>query len=71
MLTTNNINNRVNMYKPIKRDYGHHMVKAGEELGRFNMGSSIVSLVEVPKNFEFTIREGDKVKYGQLIGELK
>lgn len=41
---------------------------AGEEVGRFLMGSSVVCIVEVPLDFKWEIKEGDIVKYGQLIG---
>lgn len=69
MLRTNQINNHVHMYKPIKREYGNHIIKAGEELGMFKMGSSVVALLEVPKGFEFTAKENEKVRYGQVIGK--
>ena len=45
-------------------------LKAGEEIGKFLLGSSIVMVVGVPKNFKWTIGEGDKVRYGQLIGHV-
>lgn len=41
---------------------------AGEEVGRFLMGSSVVAIVEVPKDFSWDVKEGDTVKYGQRIG---
>lgn len=41
---------------------------AGEEVGRFLMGSSVVSIVEVPKDFVWDVKQGDTVKYGQRIG---
>lgn len=41
---------------------------AGEEVGRFLMGSSVVAIVEVPNDFKWDVKEGDHVKYGQRIG---
>ena len=40
-------------------------LRKGEELGMFEMGSSIVLLYECPKNMEITRKEGDSVKMGE------
>jgi len=40
----------------------------GELFGDFNLGSTIVLLFEAPDSFEFAIRPGQRVKYGQGIG---
>lgn len=45
------------------------LIKKGEELGKFNLGSTIVMLFEADENFEFTVAAGEKVKYGQVIGK--
>ena len=71
MLNTNKINSLVDMYKPIKKDYGQINLKQAEEIGWFKFGSVIVLLVETPKNFEFVVKENDKIRYGQLIGQVK
>eukprot|EP01117_Protostelium_nocturnum_P003567 TRINITY_DN1471_c0_g1_i1.p1 TRINITY_DN1471_c0_g1~~TRINITY_DN1471_c0_g1_i1.p1 ORF type:complete len:382 (+),score=140.55 TRINITY_DN1471_c0_g1_i1:92-1237(+) len=42
-------------------------VKKGEEIGLFNLGSTVVLIFE-SENFEFTVQSGDKVKLGQLLG---
>lgn len=47
------------------------LIKKGEEIGKFNLGSTIVMLFEADENFEFTVTAGEKVKYGQVIGKHK
>lgn len=44
------------------------LVEKGIELGRFNMGSTVVMLFEAPPNFEFKVKEGQKIKYGDTVG---
>jgi phosphatidylserine decarboxylase len=46
-------------------------LKRGDEVGKFNMGSTIVLISEVPKNFKFNILAGQKVRMGQVVGEMK
>jgi phosphatidylserine decarboxylase len=45
-------------------------MNAGQEVGRFNMGSTVVAVVEVPKGYKFNIKEGQAVRYGDLIGSV-
>ncbi|HWJ03280.1 MAG TPA: archaetidylserine decarboxylase, partial [Verrucomicrobiae bacterium] len=42
----------------------------GEELGRFELGSTVILLFE-PGRVQFNVREGERVLMGQQIGEIK
>ena len=42
----------------------------GEEIGYFNLGSTIVLLVESPK-IDWKIKEKEKIKYNQIIGMVE
>eukprot|EP01135_Chromosphaera_perkinsii_P002343 Nk52_evm129s221 gene=Nk52_evmTU129s221 len=42
----------------------------GERIGGFQLGSTVVLIFEAPKNFQFTVKPGQKLKYGEPIGSL-
>jgi len=46
-------------------------VNKGEEIGKFNLGSTIVLVFEAGPDFEWTVQPGEAVKYGQCIGVSK
>ena len=40
----------------------------GDHMGVFNLGSSVVIIFEAPKEFEFNVKPGDRIKYGEPLG---
>jgi len=44
--------------------------KRGDSLGGFELGSSLVLVFTAPKDFEFSITAGQKLKYGEKIGNV-
>lgn len=59
----------------IHRDYQteeveHKQFNKGEEMGRFNMGSTVILLVENGKDWKPALAEGSPVQLGEMIGEF-
>lgn len=46
-------------------------VTKGEEIGKFNLGSTIVLVFEASPDFQWTVEPGQAVKYGECIGLSK
>jgi len=46
------------------------LFQRGDSLGGFELGSSLVLVFTAPKDFQFNIKAGQKLKYGQPIGML-
>lgn len=46
------------------------LLEKGSHVGGFNLGSTMVLLFEGPKDFEFTVKPGDRVLYGQAMGRV-
>ncbi|KAI0078547.1 phosphatidylserine decarboxylase [Panus rudis PR-1116 ss-1] len=42
----------------------------GQEMGGFCLGSTIVLVFEAPQDFVFTIKEGQKIKVGEAMGDV-
>jgi phosphatidylserine decarboxylase len=60
-----------NSKRIIHRDYDEHRsFNKGEEMGRFNMGSTVILLVENSKDWKAGLTEGSPVRLGDFIGEF-
>lgn len=52
-----------------KRDYPEAVpLRRGDDVGLFELGSTIVLIFEAPKDFVFTVKPGDKVTVGSPLG---
>jgi len=56
--------------KPLNLTLSGKSVKKGDEIGSFNLGSTIVLVFEAPSNFQFTVEDGQKIKLGQPLGNF-
>ncbi|KAM4051570.1 phosphatidylserine decarboxylase proenzyme, mitochondrial isoform 3-T3 [Anomaloglossus baeobatrachus] len=45
-------------------------MRKGEQLGEFNLGSTIVLIFEAPKDFTFNLKAGQKIHFGEAVGSL-
>ncbi|CAM9147185.1 unnamed protein product, partial [Lampetra fluviatilis] len=45
-------------------------VDKGHPLGEFNLGSTVVLLFEAPATFRFSVRPGQKIRYGEALGNV-
>ncbi|KAI9701065.1 MAG: phosphatidylserine decarboxylase 1 [Candelina mexicana] len=64
-------------YEQASRVLRGHALKRGEEMGGFQLGSSIVLVFEAPsgkadgKGWKWEVEKGQKVKYGEALGRVE
>lgn len=58
-------------YRKASKLLGGKPLNAGDEIGGFALGSTIVLVFEAPMRFRFKISPGQKVKYGQPLGDIE
>ena len=46
-------------------------LEKGDHMGFFNLGSSVVIIFEAPREFEFDVKPGDRIKCGDALGMKK
>ncbi|XP_064612668.1 phosphatidylserine decarboxylase proenzyme, mitochondrial-like isoform X2 [Liolophura sinensis] len=46
-------------------------VEKGEMFGEFNLGSTIVLIFEAPDDFDFRLEEGQKIRFGEPLGNCQ
>ncbi|GAA6004001.1 hypothetical protein JCM10207_006506 [Rhodosporidiobolus poonsookiae] len=57
-------------YASASQFLGGQPLRAGDEVGAFALGSTIVLVAEAPSNFVWDISNGEKLRVGQAIGHL-
>lgn len=57
-------------YSKASRLLGGYPLLKGQQMGGFNLGSTVVLVFEAPKNFKFNVAKGDVVRVGQALGNF-
>lgn len=64
-------------YGAASKVLGGHALKRGEEMGGFQLGSTIVMVFEAPKDsgdgktgFRWSVESGQKIRYGEAVGRI-
>ncbi|TPX32273.1 phosphatidylserine decarboxylase [Synchytrium microbalum] len=53
-----------------ERIFDHLPLKKGQEVGGFQLGSTVALVFEAPKTFRFCLESGQSIKVGQAVGYL-
>lgn len=62
---------RADSYSCFEHKFGGIPLKAGQDFGEFNFGSTVVVIFEAPKNATFDLNINQKIKYGQLLARIE
>jgi phosphatidylserine decarboxylase len=46
------------------------ILRKGDEVGAFSLGSTIVLVFEAPEPFQFSVKKGQLIRVGQAIGNV-
>lgn len=57
-------------YNKASRLLGGYPLVKGEQMGGFNLGSTVVLVFEAPKTFQFSVKAGETVQVGEAFGNL-
>ncbi|KAG9294898.1 hypothetical protein G9A89_003238 [Geosiphon pyriformis] len=57
-------------YKKASKLLGGQPLRVGDEMGGFALGSTVVLIFEAPAQFKFVVTHGQKMKYGQALGNV-
>ena len=64
-------NNKKIEYCYYEKNYSEKIeYKKGDEIGKFNYGSTVVLIFDAPEKFKFCIKEGQKIKLGEKISNI-
>jgi phosphatidylserine decarboxylase len=57
-------------YSLASKVLGGQPLQKGDEMGGFLLGSTIVLVFEAPEEFDFTCKPGQKIKFGERLGDI-
>ncbi|KAK9469566.1 phosphatidylserine decarboxylase-domain-containing protein [Lipomyces arxii] len=58
-------------YANASKVLGGYPLDKGQQMGGFNLGSTVVLVFEAPKKFKFDVKPGEHVKVGQALGNIR